>query len=126
MSQFPVSVGLYNTDMVFSTGTVLVLDNKKISISRKHAETNLFGIVESQPTPNQIIVLHRGITQCNVIGSIKKGDQLVASVYPGYAEIYLKKDNPAVILGQALENFTGLKGKIKILVQIAIGALIDS
>lgn len=124
MYQHPISVGLYNTDVAFSTGTVLVLDNKKISISRKHAEMNLFGIVGSRPINNQIMVVHRGIVQCNVIGSIKKGDHLVASVYPGYAEIYLKKDNPDSILGQALENFTGLKGKIKILVQIAIGALI--
>lgn len=126
MSQYPLSMGLYNIDMICSTGTVLIVDNKKISISRKHAETNLFGIVESQPTHNQIIVVHRGITQCKVIGSIKKGDPLVASVYPGYAEIYLKKDDPTLILGYALEDFIGLKGKIKIFVQIAMGALIVS
>lgn len=124
MTQYPISVGLYNTDIAYSTGTVLVLDNKKISISRKHAETNLFGIVDVQLRSNQIIVVHRGIVQCRVIGPIKKGEQLVSSVYPGYAEIYLDKDNPAVILGHALEDFKGLKGKIKIVTQIAIGALI--
>lgn len=124
MFQYATSVGLYNTKVIYSTGTVLVLDNNQITISRKHAEINLFGIVESVLNDGKIIVVHKGVVDCKVIGPIKQGDQLVSSVYPGYAEIYLNRDNPIVILGQALEDFKGLKGKVKIMAQIAIGALI--
>jgi hypothetical protein len=58
----------------------------------------------------------RGRVPCKVIGPVKKGALLVTSSYPGYAEVMLSSDNHNALVGKALEDFSGLKGMIEILV----------
>ncbi len=58
----------------------------------------------------------KGRVLCKVVGEIKKGDLLVTSTYPGYAEKWKTGDNPCAVIGKALENFHGAKGMIEIVV----------
>jgi hypothetical protein len=58
----------------------------------------------------------KGRVPCRVIGPILKGDLLVTSAVPGYAERAQTSDHPSAVLGRALEEFGGAEGVIEVMV----------
>lgn len=117
----------YETDSYYDVGTVVVIGgNKEITVTHTHADTAVAGVISHKPAymmnsdagtdETHPYVALRGRIPCKVIGPVKKGELLVTSAYPGYAESMSNNDNPNSVLGKSLENFTGPKGLIEILV----------
>lgn len=117
----------YETDHVYDVGTVVVIGGtKEITVTHEHADTTIAGVISKDPAymmnsnagPNDThpYVALRGRVLCKVIGPVKKGQLLVSSSYPGYAEVYRSGDNANAVIGKALKEFKGPKGLIEILV----------
>jgi hypothetical protein len=117
----------YESDEVYSEGTVLIIGgDKEVTETHKRADTAVIGIVSKNPAyrmneetdneeKNPYIAL-RGRVPCKVLGTIKKGNLLVTSAYPGYAEAFKVGDDPNSVFAKALEDFNGAKGIIEVLV----------
>lgn len=117
----------YEADQPYELGTVVVIGGtKEITETHRHADTAVAGIISKNPgymlnadagnDDTHPYVALRGRVPCKVIGTVKKGDLLVTSSYPGYAEAFKSGDNPNAVLGKALEDFNGVKGLIEVLV----------
>jgi hypothetical protein len=117
----------YEADHEYDYGTVVVLGGEKeITLTHKHGDVTVAGVISKNPgymlnsdAGNDIThpyVALSGRVYCKVIGIVKKGDLLVTSSMPGYAEIMNMSDNPNAVIGKSLENFNGPKGLIEILV----------
>jgi hypothetical protein len=85
--------------------------------------TSVAGIVSTNPAhlmnggltgPNVVAVALQGRVPCNVIGPVKKGQMMVSAGF-GYARA---SNNPQVgqVIGKALNDFTGAKGQIEVVV----------
>lgn len=115
----------YHADAVYEPGTVLVIGGKnEVTICHTHGDRAIAGIVSQNPAyrmnedagsdnTHPHIAL-KGRVPCKVIGPVKKGELLVTSSYPGYAERAVDTDSPNAIIGRALEDFTGVKGVIEV------------
>lgn len=117
----------YESDNIYDNGTVVVIGGvKEITLTHTHGDVAVIGVISSNPgymmnssagdDKTHPYVALRGRVPCKVIGPVKKGNLLVTSSYPGYAEVIRSNDNPNAVLGKALENFDGTKGIIEILV----------
>jgi|694.fasta_scaffold126810_2 hypothetical protein len=117
----------YETDNEYDVGTVVVIGGEKeITVTHTHADTAVAGVISHHPgymmnsdagtDKTHPYVALRGRVPCKVIGPVKKGALLVTSSYPGFAEVMLSSDNHNALVGKALEDFSGLKGMIEILV----------
>lgn len=117
----------YEADNEYEYGTVVVIGGQKeITLTHKHADVSVLGVVSKKPAymmnsdagPDKThpYIALRGRVPCKVLGNIKKGELLVTSSYPGFAEKMKDTDNPNAVLGRALENFEGVKGLIEIVV----------
>jgi len=117
----------YEADAVYEFGTVVVIGgSKEITLTHIHADTAVAGIISKNPAylmnsdagnnDTHPYVALRGRVLCKVIGKIKKGDLLVTSSYPGYAEAIRPTDKVAAIVAKSLEDFDGAKGMIEVLV----------
>lgn len=117
----------YHADSIYDEGTVLVVGGEKeITVTHTRADISIAGVVSKNPAfmmnkdagsnETHPYIALKGRVMCKVIGPIKKGNLLVSSSYPGYAEAYKVGDNPLSVIGKSLENFDGLKGKIEIMV----------
>ena len=117
----------YETDQSYDVGTVVVIGGKKeITETHNRADTSVAGVISKNPAymmnaaagddKTHPYVALRGRVFCKVIGPIKKGELLVTSSYPGYAEAYRQGDNPNAVLGKSLVDYSGIKGLIEILI----------
>lgn len=117
----------YETDQEYDLGTVVVIGgDKEITVTHQHGNTAVAGVISKNPgymmnsgAGNDIThpyVALRGRVPCKVVGKVKKGQLLVTSSVPGYAEVMNQHDDPNSILGKSLENFEGPKGVIEILI----------
>lgn len=117
----------YESDGTYDVGTVVVIGGtKEITLTHTHADTAVIGVISEKPAylmnseagPNDThpCVALRGRVPCKVLGPIKKGDLLVTSATPGYAEIMKSSDKSAALLGKALQDFNGAKGLIEIVI----------
>lgn len=117
----------YESDNIYDHGTVVIIGGtKEITLTHTHGDIAVAGVISTNPgymmnssagdDKTHPYVALRGRVPCKVIGPVKKGNLLVTSSYPGYAEVMKTTDNPNAILGKALENFDGTKGIIEILV----------
>jgi len=117
----------YEADGLYEFGTVVVIGgSKEITLTHTHADTAVAGIISKNPAylmnsdagnnDTHPYVALRGRVLCKVIGKIKKGDLLVTSSYPGYAEAIRPTDKVAAIVAKSLEDFDGAKGMIEVLV----------
>lgn len=117
----------YASDQVYEPGTVVVIGGpKEITLTHHHADIAVVGIIsknpgymmnsEVGPDDTHPYVALRGRVPCKVIGSVKKGSLLVTSSYPGYAESMKLGDNPNSAFAKALEDFSGAKGIIEVVV----------
>jgi hypothetical protein len=117
----------YEADHFYDVGTVVVIGGEKeITETHRRADTAVAGIISKNPgymlnagagnDNTHPYVALRGRVPCKVLGTVKKGDLLVTSFYPGYAEAAKSGDSPNAVLGKALEDFNGVKGVIEVLV----------
>lgn len=115
----------YHADAYYEPGTVLVIGGKKeVTICHKHGDITVAGIVSKNPAyrmndeagddETHPHIALKGRVPCKVIGPVKKGDLLVTSSYPGYAEKATDHDSPNAIIGKALEDFNGVKGLVEV------------
>lgn len=102
----------YEADAHYEVGTVMVLGgDKEVTQSTEHCSTKIAGVISSTAafTMNQDCP---GIAACialigrvpvKVIGTVEKGDMLVASGIPGYAIV---DNNPKIgsVIGKAVGN----------------------
>jgi hypothetical protein len=117
----------YHADQPYYPGTVLVIGgHNEVTTTVDRANTAVAGIVSTNPaytlnaqagddTTHPYIAL-KGRVPCRVIGPILKGDLLVTSAVPGYAERAQTSDHPTAVLGRALEEFGGAEGVIEVMV----------
>ena len=100
----------YEGDTEYTVGTVVVFGgDKDVTISTEHKTRRIAGVVSDQSayTMNsecpgiQTLVALQGKVPVNVIGTVAKGDMLVASSIPGYAIV---DDDPKVgsVIGKAI------------------------
>jgi len=117
----------YHADQPYYPGTVLVIGgHNEVTTTVDRANTAVAGIVSTNPAytlnaqagddiTHPYIAL-KGRVPCRVIGPILKGDLLVTSAVPGYAERAQTGDHPSAVLGRALEEFGGADGVIEVMV----------
>lgn len=115
----------YESDSFYDFGTVLVVGGpKEVTIAKTRADKKVAGIVSKSPAfkmnstagddwTHPYIAL-KGRVPCKVTGKISKGDFLVSSERPGYAEAAKDSDDTKSIIGMALEDFEGLDGYIEV------------
>lgn len=117
----------YEADTVYDLGTVLVIGGEKeVTETHKRADTAIAGVVSANPGYKMNVdagndathpyIALRGRVPCKVIGPVKKGQLLVSSAYPGYAEAFRTGDSSNAVIGKALQDFNGAKGLVEILV----------
>jgi hypothetical protein len=115
----------YHADAYYEPGTVLVIGGSaEVTMCHLHGDVKVAGIVSKNPAyrmneaagsdETHPLIALKGRVPCKVIGPIAKGDLLVTSSYPGYAEKATDNDSPNAIIGKALENFEGSKGTIEV------------
>lgn len=115
----------YEADTEYDVGTVMILGgSKEVTQSTEHCTTKIVGVVSNSAafTMNQDCP---GIAACialvgrvpvKVIGTVDKGDMLVASAIPGYAIV---DNNPKLgsVIGKAIESKADAdKGFVEIVV----------
>lgn len=117
----------YAADNNYDIGTVVVIGGTKdITLTSNRADTAVAGIISRHPAymmnsaagtdDTHPYVALRGRVPCKVIGPVKKGQLLVSSSEPGYAEAFKAGDDSNSVLAKSLENFSGTIGIIEVLV----------
>lgn len=117
----------YHSDNSYESGTVVIIGGpNEITLTHTRADKSVLGVISTNPAyrmnsetgtdQSHPYVALRGRVPCKVIGPIKKGELLVTSYYPGYAEAFKPGDSNSAVLGKSLENFEGNKGIIEIVV----------
>jgi hypothetical protein len=103
----------YTADAEYEPGTVLVFGgDAEVTTTTIRGDRRVAGVVSTNPahlmnseldSDNVTALALQGRVPCKVLGSVKKGDLLVAAAIPGYAMV----DNDAkvgTVIGKALEN----------------------
>jgi hypothetical protein len=115
----------YHADAYYDPGTVLVIGGKhEVTMCHSHGDVKVAGIVSENPAyrmndeagsdETHPHIALKGRVPCKVIGPVNKGDLLVTSSYPGYAERATDNDSPNAVIGKSLEDFNGVKGLIEV------------
>jgi len=115
-AQYADLAEMYASDQPYSPGTVVEFGGSaEITQSTQSHNTRVTGIVSTNPsylmnatlTGDHVLpVALVGRVPCQVVGTIVKGDRLVASDKPGVATaLDGAKYQPACIIGKALENY---------------------
>ena len=115
----------YHSDEPYPPATVVVIGgDKEITITNIRANTSIAGVISENPgymmnskagtDLTHPYVALKGRVKCKVVGDIKKGQRLVTSIKPGYAEAFRAGDCPTSCIGVALEDFNGDFGEIEI------------
>jgi hypothetical protein len=113
----------YVADRDYDVGTVLMFGGIAEVTEATTDSKRIAGVVSENPAllmngglnaPHSVKVALLGRVPCQVIGPIVKGDMLI-SAGKGYAKAC---DDPKVgqVIGKALENFTGVRGVIEVVV----------
>lgn len=91
-AQYADLAEMYTADAAYEPGTVLVFGgDAEVTVTNRYADARVAGVVSTAPaylmnsTCNGVAVALRGRVPVKVIGTVAKGDLLVASVTPGYA-----------------------------------------
>ena len=113
----------YQADKAYTPGTVVMFGGSAEVTVADADTTRVAGVVSTNPAhlmnggltgANVVPLALQGRVPCNVIGSVKKGDMMVSAGF-GYAKA---SANPQVgqVIGKALNDFTGAKGQIEVVV----------
>ena len=117
----------YAADAEYEPGTVLVIGGtSEVTTTTVHGNPARAGIVSTNPAytlnaeagsdATHPYIALKGRVPCKVVGTIRKGDLLVTSIQPGYAERARTGDSSAAIIGRALSDFNDLIGVIEVMV----------
>ena len=117
----------YAADAEYEPGTVLVIGGTaEVTTTTVHGNPARAGIVSTNPAytlnaeagsdATHPYIALKGRVPCKVVGTIRKGDLLVTSIQPGYAERARTGDSSAAIIGRALSDFNDLIGVIEVMV----------
>jgi hypothetical protein len=114
----------YTADADYAAGTVVMFGgDSEVTIANEDSTTRIAGVISAKPAVimNQglesefvAVVALQGRVPCRVIGTVAKGDLMVAT-----SNGAAKADNLAragTIIGKALENFDGAEGTIEVVV----------
>jgi hypothetical protein len=115
-AQYADLAEMYTADAGYAPGTVVEFGGaEEVTASQTSHSTRVAGIVSTNPsylmnatlTGNHTVpVALTGRVPCRVIGSITKGDRLVASNIEGVATVLdMAKYEPGCIIGKALESY---------------------
>jgi len=111
----------YTSDQEYEPGTVLVIGgDAETTQCTIRASINIAGIVSTNPahlmnsTIDGVAVALSGRVPCKVVGPINKGDLLVTSQTPGYAEVYQDGDSTLAVIGRALQDAPDGLGLIEV------------
>jgi hypothetical protein len=128
-AQYADLAEMYVADADYMPGTVVEFggDNEVTTTTQSHS-TRVAGIVSTNPSylmnatqtgHNVIPVALTGRVPCSVVGTIVKGDRLVASDIPGVAQpLNPTQYQPACIIGKALENYSSDQPGV---IEVAVG-----
>lgn len=117
----------YHADAAYDKGTVLAIGGaNEVTVTDIQADTAVIGIVSTRPAlmmnseagPDNThpYIALKGRVPCKVFGKIKKGELLVTSNKPGYAQAFRYGDSANAVIGKALENHSEGFGVIEVLV----------
>ena len=119
----------YLADASYKPGTVVDFGGEKeITITTTSHSTAVAGIVSTAPghlmnsklTGNHVVaVALTGRVPCRVVGTIRKGDRMVASSIAGVATaLDPAQYQPGCIIGKALENYDSIADGV---IEVAVG-----
>jgi hypothetical protein len=127
-AQYADLAEMYVSDVAYASGTVVEFGGlAEITQSTASHSTRVAGIVSTNPsylmnatqTGDHVLpVALTGRVPCQVVGTIHKGDRLVASDQPGVATVLdMTQYQPACIIGKALEDYNSPEiGQIEVAV----------
>jgi hypothetical protein len=106
----------YLSDQTYDPGTVMEFGGaKEVTMSQYSHSTRVAGAVSTAPAyemntglegEHVVAIALTGRVPCQVVGTIRKGDLLVASNLPGVATtLDIKQYKPGCVLGKALEDY---------------------
>ena len=106
----------YQSDQDYDPGTVMEFGGvNEVTISQHSHSTRIAGAVSTAPAyemntalegEHVVAIALTGRVPCQVVGTIRKGDLLVASDLPGVATVLNQKNyQPGCVLGKALEDY---------------------
>ena len=115
-AQYADLAEMYCADSEYTPGTVLEFGGtEEVTITTQSHSTQVAGIVSTNPSylmnstltcTNAVEVALVGRVPCHVVGTIAKGDRLVASLTPGIAtRLDMSQYQPGCIIGKALEAY---------------------
>ena len=115
-AQYADLAEMYVADATYAPGTVVEFGgNEEVTASQSSHSTAVAGIVSTNPsylmnatqTGNHVVAVALvGRVPCQVVGTFKKGDRLVASDITGVATgLDMLKYQPGAIIGKALEAY---------------------
>ena len=115
-AQYADLAEMYCADAEYTPGTVLEFGGKEeVTATTQSHSTRVAGIVSTTPSylmnstltcTNAVEVALVGRVPCQVVGTIAKGDRLVASSRPGTAtRLDMAQYQPGCIIGKALEAY---------------------
>ena len=128
-AQYSDLAELYCADKQYTPGTVVEFGgDEEITISTESHSPRVAGIISTNPSylmnstlnrANSVKVALTGRVPCHIIGTVQKGDRLVASDIPGVAQkLDLSKYEPGCIIGKSLENYDSTEVGI---IEVAVG-----
>jgi hypothetical protein len=128
-AQYADLAEMYVADADYAPGTVVEFGGTaEITRSSTDHSTQVAGIISTNPSylmndsqvgDHVLAVALIGRVPCQVVGTINKGDRLVASDCPGVATVLdITKYQPACIVGKALENYNSVEIGI---IEVAVG-----
>ena len=117
----------YAADAIYEPGTVLIIGGEKeVTTTVIYADTRVAGIVSKNPAymmnseagtdETHPYIALKGRVPCKVSGPIFKGDLLVTSSIPGYAQVWSSRAPEGSVIAKALENNLEGLGVIEVLV----------
>jgi hypothetical protein len=115
-AQYADLAEMYCADSAYTPGTVLEFGgNEEVTATTQSHSTRVAGIISTNPSylmnstltcVNAVEVALVGRVPCYVVGTIAKGDRLVASSTPGVAtRLDMAQYQPGCIIGKALEAY---------------------
>lgn len=113
----------YQADKPYAPGTVVMFGGSAEVTVAENETTAVAGVVSTNPAhlmngsltgTNVIPLALQGRVPCNVIGPVKKGDMMISAGF-GYAK---SATDPKVgqVIGKSLNDFSGAKGQIEVVV----------
>lgn len=118
----------YEADAEYEPATVLIVGGEKeVTTTNIRADVRVAGVISTNPAfklnglagtdATHPFIALQGRVPCKVIAPVRKGDRLVSSSTPGYAEAFKPGDDSDAVVGIALADWFGEPSTIEIMVK---------